>query len=458
MSRVPEPWRWPLLLLAGWVLLVTPWVAGFPHLWDDHALLVGGRLADPLSALPVAWTRDFWQLAWPVTTFESGMYRPFLATSFVLDAALPLPWPVAGHVVNVILHASVATLTGVLATRLGARPLLPTGLLLVHPFAAELVGIVSNRSDLLATLLAVGSVLAWDAGRRPLALLLCLLAGLTKEVALVTPGLWALVDHDRGRRPWAAAWGALPLAAVFLARALALDAQPSGFSPLEGLRRTGAATLLVLVPDPSGPAPAPLAPGLGWAGLGVSAALAAWRPTRFAALWVILAFAPMAGWVGEPAREARGLLYLPLVGVAAAAGRWVAGLGAGPGRMLVVALLLVLGALQGRVLHFHADAGRFWSWAALENPDSPRMRYNHGAWLDEAGDPAGARREFMEAAARAQAARDPQIFVYAATALGRMAEADGDVAAAQAYYADAVGVAGPEMAPDAAAGLGRLGR
>jgi protein O-mannosyl-transferase len=136
-----------------------------------------------------------------------GPYRPITTLSYALDYAVHGRWPPGYHAVNVGLHVVASLLVLALARRLAAAALpgqaarvaVLCGLLFaVHPAHVEAVATIFGRTEPLSTAFAVGALLLalrrregrW---RLPAALGLLVLGVLSKEVAIVTPGLFVVV-------------------------------------------------------------------------------------------------------------------------------------------------------------------------------------------------------------------------------------------------------------------------
>src|SRR5262249_1681155 len=89
-------------------------------------------------------------------------YRPLVMVSFILDALIAPASPAMGHLTNLILHVVASCLVWVLLRRLGSHDDLALALALVfavHPLAANAIGWVPGRNDLLLTVFALAAVL-----------------------------------------------------------------------------------------------------------------------------------------------------------------------------------------------------------------------------------------------------------------------------------------------------------
>ncbi|HET6371815.1 MAG TPA: tetratricopeptide repeat protein [Candidatus Polarisedimenticolia bacterium] len=168
---------------------------------------------------------------WAGEDKTGNLYRPITVASFRLTHLLAGEAPWAHHLVNVLLHALAAALVCRLALRLGgsSRLALVTGLLFAaHPVLTEAVDAIVGRADLLA---AVFVLTAWLVRRRTgLALASFALGLLSKENAVVLPGLLALEDilSKRLRHTWRRLTLFLIPLALYLVARLAVLGSPLG--------------------------------------------------------------------------------------------------------------------------------------------------------------------------------------------------------------------------------------
>lgn len=447
-------------LAALWLVVLGVVVLPLPYLWDDLGYFVDAPRLPLGEGLRVAVSEGFWGLT---DGEEAGaMYRPLVGVSYVMERALGGS-SVTGHLVNLVLLAATAAAAARLAGRLGGHAGTAGLFVLCHPFAFELVGIVTNRTDLLAVALVLASLLvrgdprgdAWGG-------VLLFLAMLAKEVAFVGVALHLLVDHAEGRVELRRLLpGVLATAVALGLRALVLAGVEPDRVPLDlvgAAASTGWTFLDVHLPIPAGPWPAvrPVVPGLVLLAAGLVVAAVTRRGLPFP--WVAVAWAPMAGWTGLEVRPARGVAWLAVAGAALGAALLVARL---PERLrlptaLAVAALFGAGQLA-QAPHFTSEVA-LWTWGVEQNPETAMPRVALGGARLRAGDTAGGEATLREAAALAMRNRDAGPFVLAATQLGLLARDRGEVEAARAYFADAVAVAGPERAAEAAATLATLPR
>lgn len=461
------------LLVALYGIVIGMIVMGFGWTWDDRDLIVGGRLEPMGQALSQAWTGDFWGLSTSRQQHDSGMYRPLVLTSYILERSLFGLSPGLSHVVNLSLHVMVAGTVGALAVRMGGNRLVAMAIVLVHPHSAELVGSVAARTDLMATLAVVASLVirSPDSRTKDNWAALVLMGGcLCKEVAFSGALLWVAVDLLQGRREprrWLPAFLAVGTAILLRIRFVgALDPDAVGFAvhPLLGATSTGWALADLLVPIPAGPWPAPHVGPYGPICLFlVLAGSVRWQASRILLLWVALTWAPMAGWIPVEVRPSRALLYLPLVGLALGAAYAWNGLQGGerqPSRVALAGSFALAGLLIG--LHITAllpwrDPQTLWAWGVETHPDHPLPHLNLGRALLEAQGGQAAEEAYRQAAGLALDQRNAALFIGAASALGSIALERGDETAARAYFEDAIGAAGPSHAPEAVEMLQSIG-
>ena len=332
-------------------------------LWNGFAL--DDQPIIRLNPLVHSWSgvwRAFAHSYWP----ESGggeFYRPLPIATYAFDGSLTVGATWWFHLVNLLWHAAVSVAVAVLACHWrDEKAGLIAGLLFaVHPVHVEAVANVVGRAEIMAAffvLLSVYSALAWRSVAWSSAALI--LGILCKENAAVIPGLVAwgwILGLDRPSRArmaaFAAAWmGAIAL--CFTARWFVLHgnmgrgdlAQFIG-ADFISIRLTAIAVLadvarLLVFPlhlriDFS-PAErtlvtSPLDPrflvGLGCTIALVALLLSAWRRGRtmeaFGLGWIAISYLPVANLlVPIGVLIADRALYLPSVGIALAAGSWIA--------------------------------------------------------------------------------------------------------------------------------------
>ncbi|MDF1562458.1 MAG: tetratricopeptide repeat protein [Deltaproteobacteria bacterium] len=473
--------RRPWVAAGAFVVLGIAAVHGraltFPFAWDDGALVAESPLiAAPEglgAALAAALESDFW--GGSAQPYASGMYRPAVIATYLLERAAFGPSPVGPHALNLLLHLGVALLLLLLARRLGAGPLpaaLAAGLFALHPVVVMPAVNVTSRTDPLAALfLLLALHAALGLRRAPLAALGAaaglLLALLSKEsavaggaalglLALLPAGTPGLPERSRGER-------ALLLAALALATALYLALRwralgslwpeapayteaalaPGGpLAFLAGPELTLRYAVLALVPVGLSvvhplPEPGPLLGGAALALLLAAGALLWRRDARRGLLalgWFVLALLPVTGWLAAPARFTQLYLYLPLLGVAALGAVWLRSRRA----LAVAAVLLgpfVLGSVS-RVAVWSSGLA-LWQDAAAANPADPSVQLNLGNALLEAGREGEAREALTFALEQALEQNRRGTAAKAALSLGNQARKAGALPLARGFLAEA---------------------
>jgi protein O-mannosyl-transferase len=244
-SHIPSPIPMRLLLLAAILLTFGRIISNDFVDWDDGTLIYDNpNVTDGTAGLARAWS---WH---DPHTF--GLYDPLVYTTWwVLARAAKLQTPDAlgatinpqiFHAANLLVHwlAACVVLEILCRMGLGAWPAFAAALLFaVHPLQTEAVAWATGMKDLLGGLLAMGSIWRYllaaenrGRGRRNnyiVATLLFLLALLAKPSAAVLPFIVMSLDVILYRRPlrrslaWAGPW-LLPAAA---ATAITMSIQPA---------------------------------------------------------------------------------------------------------------------------------------------------------------------------------------------------------------------------------------
>jgi hypothetical protein len=333
-----------IVVAAG--LLVFAQVGGFAFVTSDDTSLIAG------NPHVTAWWHS--TLRDRMLTPEFGYAIPVTVASFALDWALWSGSPAAFHLVNLGLHLACSVLVFlVLARRVRPVAALAAALLFtVHPVQAETVAFVTQRKDLLATLLAL---LALDRLLRALPdrprwrdvaeiTVLVLASALSKPagafVGMILAAIWVLHrPGDAAHRPWLvmAALSAVVCAGVTwldlrIANATHLAVSEGGipFSLRVGL--VGSTLhhylqVLVLPFDLDPKVTRPVVPD--WVAVGLVAALFALAlgsllhalrrrntHTLVVLAWVLGTYLPVSNVLPIQRHAADSLMYLPTVGLA----------------------------------------------------------------------------------------------------------------------------------------------
>src|SRR5262245_41006222 len=388
-DRGAAPARRALLAVVGAAVLagLPSLLPGFIH--DDHRIIEQNELIRDPRRIPEILTRGYWTVD---ANAVPNLYRPVTILSFAANYAIGGLRPAGYRAVDLALHALAAALVFLLGRRvLGAvtpsgGPALFSGLFFaLHPVHTEALGLVVGRSDLLAAVGTLGSVLLFIGARDreasgdrrgalwrdALAIAAFALGFLAKENAVAAPFIVLAADL---LRPWQANPGGAPAArprrawrthAAFAAALAALmglrtmvlattapaafthfvdnpmahEPFPASLSTALGVMARSARLLVApvrLAMDYSyaaiEPARSPWSPwtlaGLAIGLAGIAACACAWkrRPAEaFALAFAGLAFAPVSNLllpIGTIMAER--LLYLPSAGAAILAAAWAA--------------------------------------------------------------------------------------------------------------------------------------
>jgi len=165
---------WGLLGTAKFLLflLVLVTIIAYANAWpnnlvgDDPTFAVTNRYAD-LDLASIA--RFFSGDVWGVTGFNSGLYRPLLLVSIMIDTQLFGDWVAGYHLSNIFFHVLTTLLLFGLIRHLllvtgGSSPLSDRIAILaamvfgVHPIHTEVINSIFNRSEMLVSLGIIGGL------------------------------------------------------------------------------------------------------------------------------------------------------------------------------------------------------------------------------------------------------------------------------------------------------------
>lgn len=201
-------WAVLLLILAGFIAYGNTLKNGL--FWDDDEFIKRNEFIRSFSQ----WPNWFGQPLTMGAGVNSNYYRPLLMASFTIDYHLWGLWPAGYHFENILWHTTAAILIFIFLTELlrNFRP--PTGgsnfklakliafatalLWLVHPAHVEAVTYANSRGDSMATVFILLSLILWMKNKIKGSAITFILALLSKEFAIVTPGLVFLVESLRG--------------------------------------------------------------------------------------------------------------------------------------------------------------------------------------------------------------------------------------------------------------------
>lgn len=406
-----------LLLVA--VLLLYGGALDDPFHYDDHHSVADNPASTDLSRAVEFLHDPALFSAQP----ERAMYRPLVLFSYALTNHFSGGGPGPHHAVNLGLHVVVAWLVGMLAAHLATRRagLVAAGLFLVHPLAAEPAVYISARSESLAWIAGLLSILLFRRVHSPRGNLVSAAffaaALMAKSTLLVLPGvLWSLEKVQPSRRNLRRQ-DLAPHAVVglsYLAGTSALIRRSVGEGRIRGhLEQLWAAVealiyqgRLVAVPHPLSvehPLPASLTPGVVDVlalGLLASVLVLAGRSSRFRP-WLLAAALPLVPPTVVPlnAVVSEHRLYGSLLVLALALAVLSAGSLArirGAGALLIAALLIWAGLSRARLSDWDSETG-LWQAALRVAPQNGRAHFFLGDALRRSGDGAGAQRALAEA-------------------------------------------------------------
>ncbi len=144
----------PAALVLLVVLAYLPALRG-GYIWDDDAYVT-----DNLSLRSVEGLRRIWLE--PTSPIVVAQYYPLTETAFWLEYQLWGAWPAGYHVVNVLLHATSATLLWRLLALLGVPAAwVVAALWAVHPVGVESVAWVTELKNVLSGLCFFAAALAY---------------------------------------------------------------------------------------------------------------------------------------------------------------------------------------------------------------------------------------------------------------------------------------------------------
>lgn len=209
------PVRGGVLLALALAIVAASYASALPggFVWDDHLLIDEQPFTHELQPLPAYFERSFWFD--PTNPVPRSFYRPLVSLSYALEWQLWDGRAQGFHLTNLLLHLVCSALVYGLARRAGATPLsaaLGAALFGTLPRLTESVAWISGRTDVMATLGALGAV--WlhrtdpAASRsRAAAGLLIFLGLLSKELAVagaVAIVALELAERRERARPWRA--------------------------------------------------------------------------------------------------------------------------------------------------------------------------------------------------------------------------------------------------------------
>ena len=150
-------------LQRGWGIFVLPACLAvalyLPSIWhqfvyDDLEIVVRHPLMHTARTFPELVASPYW--------FATGkLYRPLTSLTLGIDWVVGSGSPVMSHVVNVLLHASVTVLVGLLAARWLPRvgAVAAATIFAIHPAHVEAASTAVGRAELLCAAMLLGLML-----------------------------------------------------------------------------------------------------------------------------------------------------------------------------------------------------------------------------------------------------------------------------------------------------------
>lgn len=200
-----EKWLIALAILLGLVIYAPSLTYEFTI--DDIPIVVENPRIIMLDQVEQYLATSWWD-----RPGHHAEYRPLTMATFALNYALAGLNPIAYHLVNILLHAIVTGLVGLLVLRLFANRLwagLTALIFAIHPVHIEAVVGIVGRAELLMSLGFIGALIGADASRRRghntwlwilMTFFASLVAVFSKEHAVLLPGVLAVIialDHYR---------------------------------------------------------------------------------------------------------------------------------------------------------------------------------------------------------------------------------------------------------------------
>ena len=232
------------LMIGTWVLYLPDLGLGFFHL-DDPTYVSGNRHIQGMTGE---------NLKFILTTPYFANFSPLHLFTYMTDFEIAKLDPHIYHVTSNVwgaLCSALVYLLGVVLLRNGVLAFFCGILFMLHPAHVEAIAWISSRKDLIATVFAVPSVLAYLKYRRGgdrafwwygLSILCFILAEAGKQSVVILPGILILFDWFVERRhPLRSVWDKIPYGIIAVVFAVVvMKAQPStGFEfSLFGLAHT----------------------------------------------------------------------------------------------------------------------------------------------------------------------------------------------------------------------------
>jgi len=155
--------------------------------WDDRTFILDNPNIKTLKKAVLIFDPGYWKT---VHEGMGGLYRPLRELSFALDYAIWSKEPAGYRLTNILLHASDSVLVAVTARMLFQSPaggLAAGALFALHPIHTENINFIKNRADILCTMFVLLSFLFWKKEKIIYSALFYLLSLFSKESGAAFP-------------------------------------------------------------------------------------------------------------------------------------------------------------------------------------------------------------------------------------------------------------------------------
>jgi protein O-mannosyl-transferase len=189
----------PLILLAVFCAIFYSNSLLNPFIWDDEALVVQNPIIRSPAGLLNAFTSDLYS----GVDFGSNFYRPLQAVSYLWDYHFWRLDPYGYHLTNIALQILVSFLVFLFSFNFVKKREVAFGaalLFALSPLNTEAVTYISGRADMLLGLFLLSSFLLFIRGYRFFSWIAFILALLSKELAVVFPGVFILLPKGRVKK------------------------------------------------------------------------------------------------------------------------------------------------------------------------------------------------------------------------------------------------------------------
>lgn len=185
-----------LLFLVGTLIYMNALSA--PFIWDDFSLIINNEQIKSFGNV-----KEWFATGSTNNEFIASpgdLYRPLVKLIFASIYSVFGETPFAFRVLNIILHIANSFLVFTLLKKFNLPrygSLLAALIFLVHPVQVEAVTYISGLPDVLAPFFILSGLLLFKSGKNFAALITCVLALLSKEIAITFFAFaWLIVMYD----------------------------------------------------------------------------------------------------------------------------------------------------------------------------------------------------------------------------------------------------------------------